>query len=164
MVLFRCKLQWSITILKLNENEFTHYNLLTCNISMHILYSVLYTFPEVLMGRTCLIRFFSWWSFLHFSWSCREKLNADNSLGLKDYILIYWSFNSLKWFTWNFYPCTLQQTGNENTQTYYSKVVVILIQPFNSLEWPRQNFSLQYLYNINQISDENKENYQFGNN
>ena len=25
-------------------------------------------------------------------------------------------------------------------------------------------FSLQYQYNINQISDENKENYQFGNN
>ena len=164
MILFRCKLQWSITILKLNENEFTHYNLLTCNISMHILYSVLYTFPEVLMGRTCLIRFFSWWSFLLFLWSCWEKLNADNSLGLKDYTLIYWYFNSLKWFTWNFYPCTIQQTGNENTQTYYSKEVVILIQPFNSHEWPRQNFSLQYLYNINQISDENKEKYQFGDN
>ena len=30
--------------------------------------------------------------------------------------------------------------------------------PFNSQEWPRQNFSLQYQYNVNQISDENKEN------
>ena len=29
-------------------------------------------------------------------------------------------------------------------------------------EWPRQNFSLQYQYNINQISDEVKEKYQFG--
>ena len=37
-------------------------------------------------------------------------------------------------------------------------------KPFNSHEWPRQNFSLQYLYNINQISDENKEKYQFGDN
>ena len=37
-------------------------------------------------------------------------------------------------------------------------------EPFNSHEWPRQNFSLQYQYNINQISDENKEKYQFGDN
>ena len=29
----------------------------------------------------------------------------------------------------------------------------------NSHEWPRQNFLLQYQYNINQISDENKEKY-----
>ena len=34
----------------------------------------------------------------------------------------------------------------------------------NSHEWLRQNFSLQYQYNINQISDENKEQYQFGDN
>ena len=34
----------------------------------------------------------------------------------------------------------------------------------NSHEWPRQNFSLQYQHNINQISDENKEKYQFGDN
>ena len=36
--------------------------------------------------------------------------------------------------------------------------------PFNSHEWPRQNFSLQYQYNVNQISDENKEKYQLGDN
>ena len=36
---------------------------------------------------------------------------------------------------------------------------------FNTFfEWPRQNFSLQYQYNINQISDENKEKYQFEDN
>ena len=35
---------------------------------------------------------------------------------------------------------------------------------FNSHEWPRQNFSLQYQYNVNQTSDENKEKYQFGDN
>ena len=34
--------------------------------------------------------------------------------------------------------------------------------PFNSHEWPRQNFSLQYQYNIKQTSDENKEKYQLG--
>ena len=33
-----------------------------------------------------------------------------------------------------------------------------------SHEWLRQNFSLQYQYNINQISDENKKQYQFGDN
>ena len=29
--------------------------------------------------------------------------------------------------------------------------------PFNSHEWPRQNFSLQYQYIIKQTSDENNE-------
>ena len=33
------------------------------------------------------------------------------------------------------------------------------IQPFNSHEWPRQNFSLQYQYSVNQTSNENKEKY-----
>ena len=37
-----------------------------------------------------------------------------------------------------------------------------LVSPFNSHEWPRQNFSLQYQYNIKQTSDENKEKYQLG--
>ena len=37
-------------------------------------------------------------------------------------------------------------------------------QEYYSHDWPRQNFSLQYQYNINQISDENKEKYQFGDN
>ena len=31
---------------------------------------------------------------------------------------------------------------------------------FHSHEWPRQSFSLQYQYNVNQISDENKEKYK----
>ena len=34
---------------------------------------------------------------------------------------------------------------------------------FNSHEWPTQNFSLQYQYNIHQISYENREKYKFGN-
>ena len=34
----------------------------------------------------------------------------------------------------------------------------------NSHEWPRQNFSLKYQYSSSQISDENKEKYQFGEN
>ena len=38
----------------------------------------------------------------------------------------------------------------------------LLFNPFNSHEWPRQNFSLQSLHNISQISDETKEKYQFG--
>ena len=39
---------------------------------------------------------------------------------------------------------------------------LIIPLPRNFHEWPRQNFSLQYQYNTNQISDENKEKYQFG--
>ena len=34
----------------------------------------------------------------------------------------------------------------------------------NFHEWPRKNFSLKYQHNINHISDENKEKYQFGDN
>ena len=55
----------------------TEYIILKClnieplhpNISLHILLTVLYTFPKVLTRRICLIikRFPSWWSFLVFS-------------------------------------------------------------------------------------------------
>ena len=37
-----------------------------------------------------------------------------------------------------------------------------VFNPLNSHEWPRQNFSLQYQYNIKQTSDENKDKYQLG--
>ena len=47
--------------------------------------------------------------------------------------------------------------GDENSRHLYSRS-----SPFNSHEWPRQNFSLQYQYNIKQASDENKEKYQSG--
>ena len=49
-------------------------SLLTLNlhpdISMHILHTVLYTFPKVLTRRICLTikSFISWWSFPLFSW------------------------------------------------------------------------------------------------
>ena len=32
----------------------------------------------------------------------------------------------------------------------------------NSHKWPRENFPLQYQYNIKQTNDENKEKYQLG--
>ena len=38
------------------------------------------------------------------------------------------------------------------------------LSPPSGHKWPRQNFSLQYQYNVNQISDENKEKYQLGDN
>ena len=41
---------------------------------------------------------------------------------------------------------------------------MLTLQPFNSHKWSRQNFSSEYQYNINQISDENKEKYKFGDN
>ena len=36
------------------------------------------------------------------------------------------------------------------------------LKPFNPLKWPRQNFSLQNQYDIEQTSDENKEKYLSG--
>ena len=42
------------------------FNPLQPNISMHILHTILFTFPTVLTGRICLTikSFFSWWSFI----------------------------------------------------------------------------------------------------
>ena len=40
----------------------------------------------------------------------------------------------------------------------------LLVNGFNSQEWPSQNFFLQYYYSINQASDENEEKCQFGDN
>ena len=63
------------------------------NISMHILRTVLYTFPKALTRGICLKikRFVSWWSFPWFSWPkcliqgwyCEEKFEAGHSLRLK---------------------------------------------------------------------------------
>ena len=60
------------------------------NISMHILHTVLDTFPEVLTRRICLKikSFISWWSFPWFSWPrcviqgwyCKEKLKAGQGI------------------------------------------------------------------------------------
>ena len=46
------------------------FNPLRPNISMHILYTVLYTFPKVLTRRICLLikRLLPWWPFPLFSW------------------------------------------------------------------------------------------------
>ena len=41
-------------------------------------------------------------------------------------------------------------------------IVINSLKSFNSHEWPRQNFSQQYQYNIKKTSDENKERYQLG--
>ena len=58
------------------------------NFTLHILHTVLYTFPNVLTRRICLTikSFFSWWSFSLFSWpscliqrvNCREKWDVSH--------------------------------------------------------------------------------------
>ena len=63
------------------------------NISMHILLTVLYTFPKVLARRICpaIKRFFNWLSFHLFprpkcliqGWHWKEKFNAGHSQWLK---------------------------------------------------------------------------------
>ena len=61
------ELLWTIT------QWIEHY---LCNISMHILHTVLHTFLEMLERRTCLAikSFFSWWSFPLSLWpSCLIK-------------------------------------------------------------------------------------------
>ena len=62
------------------------FNLLQPKFITHFLRTVLYTFPKVLKRRICLTikSFFSWWSFLLFSWPwcvilgwyCKEKFHV----------------------------------------------------------------------------------------
>ena len=69
----------------------TFVNPLNPKISVHILHTVLYKFPDVLTGRICLPNksIFRWWSFLLFlwpqclipGWHCKEKLDASHSKG-----------------------------------------------------------------------------------
>ena len=84
-------------------------------IRMHILPTALHIFPKVLARRICLIikSFFSWWSFLLFSWPkcviqwwcCKEKLDAGHSWGgggqrvnqyLANYLFVYVNFAAQK--------------------------------------------------------------------
>ena len=64
------------------------------------------------------------------------------------------------WKVWSYFVYTTKPDGNDELV----KKVALVLKLINSHEWPRQNFSLQYQYNINQISDENKEKYKFGDN
>ena len=52
------------------KDVFHRLHFLHPNISIHILHTVLYTFPMALTRRICLTikRVFSWWSFPLFSW------------------------------------------------------------------------------------------------
>ena len=45
----------------------------------------------------------------------------------------------------------------ESCNSYF--VSKVTLKPSNSHEWPKQNFSLQYQYNIKQTSDENEKIY-----
>ena len=47
------------------------------------------------------------------------------------------------------------QTWFTDISVYQLSALALFGSPFNSHEWPRQNFSLQYQYNIDQISDKN---------
>ena len=49
-----------------------------------------------------------------------------------------------------------------NNWIYWKVELLQHVNPFNSYEWPRQTFPLQYKSNINQISDEKKEKCQLG--
>ena len=57
-----------------------------------------------------------------------------------------------------------QQHQEDENLKIISSVLVRYLLTLNSHEWPGQNFSLQYQYNINQISDKYKEKYKFGDN
>ena len=73
------------------------------NISMHILHTVFYTFPKVLIRRICFTikSSLSWWSFPSFlwpwcviqEWYCKEKFDCGHSQGSEGYFTFF-SFSS----------------------------------------------------------------------
>ena len=86
----RINLNWNLWILTyICAKAFVWYLILCSNISMHILHSVLYTFPIVLSRRISwtIQSFLSWWSFPWFlwheqviqGWYCKEKLDTNHS-------------------------------------------------------------------------------------
>ena len=46
--------------------------------------------------------------------------------------------------------CIGEKVSENKTHSKFNPLTqkLIIIQPFNSHDWPRQNFSLQYKYNI----------------
>ena len=51
----------------------------------------------------------------------------------------------------------MQDLVGKKTRVLYYQWTENSISMFNSHEWPRQSSSIQFKYNINQISDEDKE-------
>ena len=54
------------------------------------------------------------------------------------------------------------QTRFTDISVYQLSALALFGSPFNSHERPRQNFSFQYRYNIDQISDNNLKNINLG--
>lgn len=72
------------------QKPLIHYvNPLLPNTGMDILHTVLYTFPRCWQGEFGLQSFllFSWTQCLLQEWSCKEKLDARSSSGLKSYVV-----------------------------------------------------------------------------
>ena len=62
-----------------------------------------------------------------------------------------------------FAPHETEKQINKHTKTNFEHQSRA-VNPLNSHEWLRKNFSLQCQYNIIKMSEENKEKYQFGDN
>ena len=68
----------------------------------------------------------------------------------------YCAYHLFPYFTFHF--CI----DLSNYTYFYASSVFKFVSTLNSRQWSRQNFSLQYQYDIRQTSDENKEKYQLG--
>ena len=99
---------------KSNQQVLKWVNPLHPNISMHILHTVLYTFPKVLTRRICLTikSFFSLRSVPLFAWFwcvieglCNEKNTCQSLLGIKRFLIyLFLTHDTLLWQranTWN---------------------------------------------------------------
>ena len=67
-------------------------------------------------------------------------------------------FSRMPWFQVSKISFSNRWWHNDSKQ----KTTLLVLLPFCYLEWPRQNFSLQYQYNTKQTSNEIKEKYKLG--
>ena len=97
-----------------------------------------------------------WWTHVSPPFSKKTSLSDDiNNVWAPSRVITTPSWTSEK------YNNFLGYTHHDNIHRLQIRKTA-LASPFNSHEWPRQNFPLQYQYNINEKSDENKEKYQAG--
>ena len=133
------------------------------------------TWYQIIKGIFCCSHTFlirSKWSFPLFLWPhcviqglyCEEKLDVSHSWGSNGYlhVIAYLLFLFLlpKMKGVLLFPHFEIPYSRRSYSLRQKSLPSVLLEPFNSHEWSRQNFSLQYRYNIKHRSDENKVKYQ----
>ena len=134
------------------------------SISMHILHTVLFTFPKALSRRICLTikSFYSCWSYPLFSrlsctiqgWYCMEKLDASFSQGQRIYDSLHLLFDLLAHIQLVFWPN--EGLGVKSGSKYDLRTFTVETRDWNSdmkieKDWLLWQL-LQLLYNLTPVT------------